>query len=210
MNYKFIDIGTGHHSVSSDIFGTDVLGIYVEPIKEYLNVLPSGKNIIKENCVISEKDGEIKFNAVIVDNPKYFSNDEISKIATNKNLLDEYIKKYSTSGQSSISIKTEKSKLVLVKSMTLKSLFEKHNVTSVDYLKIDVEGHESVILKQLLGLLFNKKIIINCEIKFGYNYLSDMKKLNSITNSICELINFSKNYSKTLPWNEDLILKKNI
>ena len=51
MKYHFIDIGCGHSSVSSDIYGTadDIFGMYVEPIKEYLDVLPNGKNIKNEN-----------------------------------------------------------------------------------------------------------------------------------------------------------------
>lgn len=208
MNYKFIDIGTGHHSVSSDIFGTEVRGMYVEPIQQYLDVLPNGTNIIKENCVISNINGIVEFNAILVDNPKYFSNNEMINIVENKNKLTEYLKKYDRSGQSSLNVFLKNSKKIKVVSLTLKNLFEKHNVTSIDYLKIDAEGHEEVILKQLITLLHNKKISINNEIKFEYNNLSDKKKLDNIANIFCDKFNFNKIYSQSLPWNEDIILVK--
>jgi len=103
MKYQFIDIGCGHQSVSTDIFGTsdEVFGIYVEPIKQYLDVLPEGKNIIKENCAIYDSIGEIEFNAIIKNNPRYFSNKEISAIVQDPNRLNDYISKYGNSGQSS-------------------------------------------------------------------------------------------------------------
>jgi hypothetical protein len=64
MKYKFIDIGCGSFDVSSDYYGNDVVGIYVEPIKEYLDV--SVKNddaLIKLAAIVqrmmkNESDGD--------------------------------------------------------------------------------------------------------------------------------------------------------
>ena len=94
MNYKFIDIGCSHFAVSSDLFGTDVKGIYVEPIKEYLDCLPEGENIIKECCAITEEDGEAILNSIVVKDPVYFSSSEMQKIIKDLKLNPEFLNKY--------------------------------------------------------------------------------------------------------------------
>ena len=207
MNYKFIDIGCGMHSVSSDIFGTEVKGIYVEPIKEYLDILLSGKNIRKECCVISDKEGLLYFNAVVANNPKYYSQKKFEYVYNNTSLSNYYAHKYDGSGQSSLEVKHPLSKKIKVKSVTLENFFKKYNVTSVDYLKIDVEGHEEVVLNQLIDLLLNKKIKINTELKFEYNKLSDLKKLDVLTNKICEILGFESRFNHHI-YDEDMILTK--
>lgn len=215
MKYKFIDIGCGHQSVSSDIFGTNVVGMYVEPIKEFIDVLPSGPNIIKENCVISDIEGEVIFNAIIP-NPndiKYFSNVQMARIVKNERSLEKYNKIYDRSGQSSLyeyeNLK-DLTKKIVVKSLTLESLFKKHKVTEIDYLKIDVEGAEHIVLKQLINLLDNKKVIINKQIKFEYNMMSkDKVVLDNLMKIIKVNHNFDNKYEHTLPWNEDMVMNKN-
>lgn len=210
MRYKFVDIGCGHQSVSTDIFGTDVYGVLVEPIKEYLEVLPSGKNIIKVNAAISEKNGEIDFNAFIGKNPKYYSNEEITKIKNNPKLLREYNKNFLYSGQSSIK-NIEKllrvSTKIKVKSYDLKTFFEKYDITEIDYLKIDVEGYEEEILQQLLIMLEKGSIKINNQIKYEFNHLSDEKNLNKITERIKQF-GFDGCIVSSPPWNTDMVLNR--
>lgn len=212
MKYHFIDIGCGHQSVSSDIFGTsdEIFGMYVEPIKSYLDVLPSGKNIIKENCAIHNSIGEIEFNAIIKNNPRYFSNKEISSIVKDHNRLNDYISKYGNSGQSSFlnldsKLPTQKIK---VKTITLEELFLKHNVTEIVNLKIDVEGYEEHLLLQLYNLLKANKVKITNELKFEYNHLSNLTELDRLTKLICSEFGFIARYEKSLPWNEDMICTK--
>ena len=207
MNYKFIDIGCGMRSVSSDKFGTEVKGIYVEPIKEYLDILPNGKNIIKECCVISDKEGLLDFNAVVANDPKYYSQNKFEYVNSHAELLKNYLHKYSGAGQSSLNVKHPLSKKIKVKSVTLEDFFKKHNVTSVDYLKIDVEGHEEVILIQLIDLLKRKKIKINTELKFEYNLWSDLKKLDVLTEKLCEILGFESRFQHHI-WDEDMVLTK--
>jgi len=214
MKYKFIDIGCGHQSVSSDIFGTSVVGMYVEPIKEFIDVLPSGPNIIKECCVVSNVEDTITFNAIIPDsaNIKYFTNTQMTRIVKNDKSLELYRKLYPASGQSSL-YEYEKnqniSKKINVRSLTLESLFKKHNVTEIDYLKIDVEGAEHIILNQLLKLLDDKKIIINKQIKFEYNEKAEDKTiLDDLMERIKLKHGFNSRYEFTFPWNEDMVMDK--
>jgi FkbM family methyltransferase len=206
MHYKFIDIGCGINSVSTDRFGVDAVGMLVEPIKEYLDILPSGNNIIKENCAIFNTDGQIEFNAVIVDNPRYFTEKEMQS----QENLNIFQKQYAFSGHSSVYSKTNLKhfKKIIVPCLTLKSLFNKHNVTSIDYLKIDVEGFENILLLQLLNLMKKNKICVNKEIKFEYNHLSDLKKLDNVTKIFEKQFGFKSEYVIGYPWNHDIILTK--
>jgi FkbM family methyltransferase len=211
MRYHFIDIGCGHESVSSDIYGTadNIFGMYVEPIKEYLDVLPSGKNIIKENCAIHEHSEVLEFNALIIDNPRYFSNDEMIQVVKNKQLHKDYDRKYPGSGNSTfynINDKWQNRKKILVKTMTLEELFKKHNVTEIEYLKIDVEGCEESLLKQLHKLMTLNKVKVLNQIKFEYNYLSNLSNLNKLTELFCQDFRFTSQYETSLPWNEDMVL----
>lgn len=214
MKYHFIDIGCGHQSVSSDIYGTsdDIFGMYVEPIKEYLDVLPSGKNIIKEDCAIHDQPGVLEFNALIADNPRYFSNAEMVEIIKNKQLHEDYDRKYPGSGNSSFlkinGCWQNYQKKILVKTMTLEELFIKHNVTEIEYLKIDVEGYEEHLLLQLYNLMKLSKVKITNELKFEYNYLSNLIELDKLTKLICNEFGFTAKYETSLPWNEDMICTK--
>ena len=214
MNYKFIDIGCSHFAVSSDLFGIDVKGIYVEPIKEYLDCLPEGENIIKECCAIAEEDGDTILNSVVVKDPVYFSASEMQKIIGDKLLRAEFLDKYRGSGQSTLgpasSIKFLRGnpiKEIPVKTMSLNSFLNKHSVTSVDYLKIDVEGHEESILKQLLPIMQKGDLKINKELRFEYNQLSDKQALLKLAEEICAIGRFEKKYLR-IGWDEDMVLIK--
>lgn len=215
MMYHFIDIGCSHQSVSSDIYGTadDIFGMYVEPLKEYLDVLPSGKNIIKEDCAIHDQSGVLEFKALIADNPRYFSNAEMVKIVKNKKLREDYNRKYPGSGNSSF-LNTgywqNYEKKILVKTITLEELFFKHNVTEIENLKIDVEGYEESLLLQLYDLMKSNKVKITNELRFEYNYLSNLSELDKLTKLFCSEFEFTAKYETSLPWNEDMVLTKEI
>jgi hypothetical protein len=95
MKYKFIDIGCGSFDVSSDYYGNDVVGIYVEPIKEYLDVLPGGKTIIRVNAAISEKNGFSEMTTFPFNEPiRYMSKKHISRLQKSNKTSLFYAKWY--------------------------------------------------------------------------------------------------------------------
>lgn len=213
MKYDFIDIGCGHQAVSSDIFGTadNIIGLYVEPIKQYLDILPTGKNIFKENCAIYDYDGETTFNALIYDNPVYFSQDDMNELFINREKMNDYQRKYLNSGQSSFSdltnITIDAPQKITIKTLTLESLFKKYNVTEVYNLKIDVEGYEENLLIQLYNLMANNKIKILNELKFECNYMSNEKRLYEIAGLFADDFGFTYEYVRH-QWNHDIVCKK--
>lgn len=228
MKYKFVDIGCSFWSVSTDIFGTKVKGILVEPIKEFLDVLPSSNSIIKENVAISDKTETRYFTAVFPKdiNIKYYDTKTLEILKQKwikwkaKNNDKEDILYHPVLGQiiasggstfhtpPSLSTPNFVKKIVKVKTITLNNLFERNNVSEIDHIKIDTEGHENIILNQLLTLLINKKVKINKEIRFECNEKSNNnEELKNIAYDICSKFDFK--YSESFDvWDKDIILKK--
>lgn len=216
MNYKFIDIGCCHYSVSSDMFGLNVLGLLVEPVKEFCDVLPNSSTVLVECSAIAEKDGKTKMNIFLDHN-----NSPIEYITTDvwrddKKRTRFFKTRYSECGRSTLLPfdvlllrkewglpNTERE----INTLTLLSLINKYNITSVDYLKIDVEGYEEIILNQLLDLMRSNKFIVNKQIKFEYNELSNLDSLDRIKEAIETEFGFTSRYEK-VGWDEDIIMDK--
>lgn len=205
MHYKFIDIGCGHSNVSVDIYGLDVRGLLVEPIKEFCDVLPNSTKVIIENCAITNYDGELEINITNQDMRDliYFP---INVLKTKKH-AERLHKKYKIYGSESIIHKDGKPNKRKVPCFTLETLLKKYNIDELDVLKIDVEGHEAIILKQVIHLLETKRLKINEYIIFEYNDLSNKTELDNIVNIINEQFGYTHEF-KTLGWNEDIIMTK--
>jgi len=208
MKYKFIDIGCGHSDVSTDIFGLNVNGLLVEPIQEYCKVLPHSNTIKIECAAVTEKNGTAIINADISENIQYVP----GSVIINAKNLNRYLKKYGTIlGTSSFYINNivkNKNRIPQkVKTITLKDLFLKYDVTEIDQLKIDVEGYENIVLKQLIELMRTNKVKINKKIIFEYNNMSDMAELNKLKEQIASDFGFNYRFQSFF-WNNDIIMEK--
>jgi FkbM family methyltransferase len=136
----------------------DFKGLYVEPIPYLFEKLKNNiRDGIFENSAISEYDGEIEMMTIkrsvidegLVHNCFY----GMSAVYPPKNGLgSEFdrptVEKYG--------------ELVKVKCITYKNLIEKHNIKNIDVIKIDAEGHDYKIFKQI-NLLDNELKVIRLE-----------------------------------------------
>ena len=148
-----IEIGT------SD-FRTDagkVDGLFIEPVKEHFDRLPKCR---KENVAVSNVEGEIDI---------YY----IPSKVIDKESLPQWVR-----GCNSINephptlVDLGYSKHVVcdtVKVVRIKSLIDKHKITKIDILKIDTEGHDTVILNDFLDTVD----ILPRKIQFESNILSN-------------------------------------
>lgn len=215
MKYKFIDIGCGPFDVSSDIYGTNVKGMFVEPISEFLNVLPCSDTIDKVNVAISNFDGESDMDVWMLDKPiKYYTKNQLISLknAVEKKGIDYDPLKFIIYQGGGTFIKNRESipytpLKVKIKCITLQSLVNEYNIESVDHLKIDVEGHENIILYQLLNIMQTTKFKVNNILQFEWNDLSDRNELYFLAESISKEFGFEITHKKEY-WNEDLILIK--
>ena len=174
-HYNFIEIGTSNFRTLIQKANEETVGISVEPISYYLNQLPNKKNVIKENVAISFSN--IEQDVTIFYVPENIIKEKgLPRWMKGCNSLHDYHPNHL-----SLKIKEHVVKEV-VKEIPIYKLFEKHNVSSLDHLKIDTEGGDCDILFYLFEYLKNKPIsYYPKKITFETNSLTNKTKLKNIT-----------------------------
>lgn len=155
MKYDFVEIGTCDYHTLLESCNNEQKGISVEPIKIYLDRLPNKPNVIKSNYAISAIDEEVDL---------YFVHPEMQN---EKNL--SFTKGWGTiktphKGHGNDSDKLIENGIITksrIKAITWKTLCQKYDVDIVDFVKIDTEGHECVVVNSILDytdIAFPKKL----------------------------------------------------
>ena len=104
-------------------------GMCIEPNPiEFRKLRKSGRNCIMENYAISEKAGKVDFLVI----------DGYGKGLSG--IVDAYHPKHLERIDDELKGKSSTRHKLKVKTIQLQKLFDKHNVTHVDYCSIDVEG----------------------------------------------------------------------
>lgn len=167
MRYDFIEIGTSDFETL--LQESSGVGLSIEPLKFYLDNLPNKDNVIKVNCAISDKNGYVDVfwidpkdiqiynlpewlrgcNSIINPHPSAI------KELEERNLLHLYKKSE-------------------CKCMTWSTIVEIYDIRYVEYLKIDTEGHDCVIINSIL----DDNSILPKKILFENNVLSDVNYVN--------------------------------
>jgi hypothetical protein len=209
MKYKFVDIGCSFFDTSVDQFGLDVDGLLVEPLGPSFKLLPHSNTVKKVNVGISDYTGIGKMFVPkdILLATKYISKEELKSIQGNE------LQNVGYSGCASLNGTHKHMNNLNVEQISLDcniitfyDLCNQYNITEIDYLNIDTEGHEHIILKQVFDLVQKNLLTINHQLKFEYNYLSD----TAILDNLCEQFkNYGFNYTLVKDgWNEDMVLTK--
>lgn len=140
-------------------------GIFIEPVKYYFDKLPNCK---KENVAISDYDGEIEIF--------YLTEEDIVRINKNRiesDKLPEWIKGCNSVGKPHPTtlkyIDVENIRKDIVKVVKIKSIIEKYGLNRIEFLKIDTEGHDCIILNNYL----DEVDIIPDKIQFENNRLTN-------------------------------------
>ena len=153
MKLDFIEIGTSNFKTLIQDSTDNSVGISVEPIAYYLNQLPDKKNIIKENAAISFFDSTDDIEIFYIPENIILKN-KLPKWLKGCNAIGNY---HPVHKQLSLTHYVEKQ---VVKQITIAMLLEKHNVESIDFLKIDTEGGDCYILNNLMNYLQNKSKLL--------------------------------------------------
>jgi hypothetical protein len=163
MIYDHVDIGTCDFDVADNEFYSDKKYLLVEPMSEYLDKLPSGENIQKENSACSNNNGSIDIY--------YVPEDEIisknlplwmkgcSKIGEPHKIIIDY---FNTNGIIFDVIKRKRIKVI-----SFYDLVKKYEIEHISNLKIDTEGHDHIIFKEAAKLILKNKITCD-SIKLEY------------------------------------------
>ena len=197
--WDFIEIGTSDFDTEIQKIDNKV-GISIEPIKFYLDRLPNKKNCIKLNLGISDYNGTCNINYVSEENIKKYNFPDWIRGC---NSINSY-HKTTTSICKNWGIDIEKiSDTVTVDVLTLYTLMVKQYIDGVYYLKIDTEGHDTIILKKFYEEI-KDNIYLPHVIMFESNVLSTHESINNII-TLFETIGYDLFHT-----GEDTILKLNI
>lgn len=161
MDYDFIEIGTSNHETLIEVATDTMIGLSVEPVKKYLDMLPDKPNVRKINAAITS--GRTSESVDL-----YYIPDEV---------VDEHGWPQWLKGCNCINSyhgqhygRTEYVKTMRVPLLNIDELLTQNNVRHIKYLKIDTEGHDCVILNGLFDYLVTKnKAYYPSKIEFETN-----------------------------------------
>jgi FkbM family methyltransferase len=147
MKYNFIEIGTSDFNTLIENSNNEV-GLSIEPIKFYLDRLPNKINVTKINRAVSNKNGEIEV---------YY----IPLIEIEKNGLSDWFRGCNKIGDyHPLHISHNLKHLVEIDTVdviSVEDLYKEYNIEEIDFLKIDTEGHDIIILNSFIDI-FEKNI----------------------------------------------------
>jgi hypothetical protein len=154
MKYDHVDIGTCDFEVADGVFSPDKNYLLVEPMTEYLDRLPTGNNIKKENSACSNQCGSFEIfyvpESVILELNLPLWMKGCSKVNEPHEVVLNYLM---SCGIDQSVIKSKTTNVI-----SFNKLVEKYNIEHIANLKIDTEGHDHIILNEVARLLQSKKI----------------------------------------------------
>lgn len=176
--YDFIEIGTSDFNTLIEQY-PNKKGISIEPISVYFDALPKSDSVIKLNCAITSYDGVITMNWV---HPDDIIDNNLPNWIRGCNSIGSHIGR-----DAFVSDKILRSSDV--NCMTWHTLAETYGVNSVDLIKIDTEGHDHIILRQILEDCVVRGIRPN-QIIFENNELTNKIEIEKLTNEF-KLLGYS-------------------
>jgi hypothetical protein len=202
MKYDFIEIGTCD-------FDTEIhnhngrIGISVDPIKMYLDNLPDIPNVTKVHAAISNYDGTVpifvpKFPEFIIKQHPWLRgcvsiiqpHKHVIGFCLHNNLLP--LESYMYQEQTNV--------------LSVATFVQKYNINEVDYLKIDTEGHDYVIVNAWLDEVEKNNTSLPKKIFYESKDLSDQNELlklrERLTNKGYKLIFHGQDTEAILVLNE--------
>ena len=138
----FVEVGTCDFDTCERLIKNGWSGIVIEPVKYYFDKLPKYPNIKYENIAISDKKDESSIHYL---DPEIITNESQSWMKGISSIRGE-------SGPLSLNENSFMKENIIkqkVDTDTLQNICDKYNVTSIDFLKIDTEGHDIKVLESL-------------------------------------------------------------
>jgi FkbM family methyltransferase len=138
----FIEVGSCDFDTCERLINNGWSGIVIEPVKYYYDKLPKYPNIKYENIAISDKKGESSIHYI---NPETIKNKEQEWLRGISSIKSE-------TGPLSLEENSFMKDNIIIQKVntdTLQNICDKYNVRNIDYLKIDTEGYDLIVLKGL-------------------------------------------------------------
>lgn len=184
MHYNFIEIGTSDFDTEIQSCSNDAVGLSVDPILFYLQRLPSKPNVMRVLAAISNKDGMTDVYHVPLDTiERYGLPDWTRGCSCIGNYHPTVVGVLNQWGLDphNIFVKTQ------VPVFSIKTFLNIYNVSTCDYLKIDTEGHDTVILHNYIEAVKEGITAPAKRICFESNVLSSISDVDTIIQSLIEI-----------------------
>lgn len=176
LNYDFIEIGCSDFETLIQEDCDNKLGASIEPIKYYLDRLPEKNNIQKINWAISNFNGNITIFYINEENIKKHSLPFWVRGCNSVNFYHPTVLNLIKSRGITLDIFSKE----IVQVHDIKYLFEFLNLKELEFLKIDCEGHDVVIVNNLLDYCENNITKLPKLLEFENNELSDKQKIQKL------------------------------
>jgi autotransporter strand-loop-strand O-heptosyltransferase len=195
-HYDFIEIGTSDFDTLIENANDETIGLSVEPIKYYLDRLPNRKNVKKLQYAISDNDGYIEIyyipeEKIIEHQLKWWVRGSNSVGRPHQFALKELGEEFYNSIV----------KIDTVPTLCWETFVKQQNIKSINYLKIDTEGYDHVILNDYLKMCEQNPSLLAEKIKFERH--PEVSKMDDIDNIIPKFKNYHVEYNET-----DVVLTK--
>lgn len=178
MKYDYIDIGTSDFETSLEQLKESETLILVEPLIHYLNKFPNKENIFKCPFALSDKDGIMKMY--------YVSEDKIDQFG-----LPAWVRGCNSLGKMHPTLVNQLNlqsvmDCVNVPVLSVTNFFNLYQITEIGQLKIDTEGHDATILKEIYQIQEIQNIPIQ---KIIFEYIWRKEELDELTQRYQEKYN---------------------
>lgn len=194
MKFDYIEIGTSDFETMCQEH-PDKIGLSIEPLTFYCESLPPNDKLIRLNCAISNYKG--------IGEIFYVDPEDIDKFD-----LPQWLKGCNSFNCYHPSIKLELSKrkldflvkIQLVEVLNWIYLVKRYDINKVTHLKIDTEGHDLIIINDIIDSHEKYSTPLPDEIFFETNVLIDKNELNILLNRL-ESFNYEvvlTNFENTL------------
>lgn len=198
IDYDFIEIGTSDFDTLIQN-SHNQSGISIEPIKYYLDRLPNRDNVKKIHCAVSFDDIE-KDSQVFYIKPEDILKHGLPDWIRGCNSLNKYHLQHELYNVKDI-VTIER-----VKELPLSKILTENNVRKIKKLKIDTEGGDCYILRNLKKYLKTKSsVFYPKEIIFESNELTDPELVNTTIREYEEIgykLRYSDGYNTCLDFIE--------
>ena len=179
MHYHFIEIGTADFDTEIQQHNNRI-GLSIDVIQEYLDNLPDIPNVKKICCGISNTSGEVyAFKPNFPSDFPGWLRGCVSIIVPHKHVINVCNERGLNYNDYVL--------LRKVPIISAKELIHNENITSVDYLKIDTEGHDCVILNECLDCCIDNPSLLPKHILYESKDLTDSSVLELMRERLLSL-----------------------
>lgn len=146
LKFNFIEIGTSNFGTLIGSADDNDVGLTIEPLKFYLDQLPNKKNVKKINCAISPNNQVYQDDIYFID-PVTIKEYNLPDHFLGCNKIGDF---HELHKQDQLTHLVSKQTVLLI---PLSAILVAHDVGEIDFLQIDTEGFDCLILQSFTDYL---------------------------------------------------------